>query len=65
MKYITFDRVFKACILILVGCFIYLQYRTIDKSEVGRYQVIQFRERYVVVVDTKTGEVKRVTPDEP
>ena len=62
MKHITFDRVFKVCILILVSFFISLLYKTINKPEVGRYQVIQFQTQSVVVVDTKTGEVKKVFP---
>lgn len=62
MKRIPFDRVFKVTVLILVAFFVFFFYRTNDKSGVGRFQVIQFKERYVVVIDTKTGEVKMVTP---
>lgn len=57
---ITFDKVFKVMVVILIAYFLYLltmiAIQLKNKADVGRYQ---FRNEGPLILDTKTGEVKR------
>lgn len=64
MKYLTFDKVFKiAILLILVGYLIVLNNRHYVSPDKGRYQVVYLKEgKYIVIFDTQTGTIARPNP---